>query len=94
MSSHNHPKTEQTDLHDANDASLDASLSFESAVAALESIVADMESGKLELNDSLAAYKRGAKLLQICQKSLQDAEQQVRILSENALTEFKPIDDA
>jgi len=33
---------------------------FEAALAELEQVVADMESGKLSLEDSLAAYKRGA----------------------------------
>jgi exodeoxyribonuclease VII small subunit len=41
--------------------------SFESALAELESIVATMEGGQLPLAESLAAYKRGAELLQFCQ---------------------------
>jgi exodeoxyribonuclease VII small subunit len=50
-----------------------------------------MESGQLPLEQSINAYKRGAELLQICQKSLSDAEQQVRILTEaNKLAEFSP----
>src|SRR5512146_2775292 len=36
---------------------------FEAAMAELEQIVSDMEAGKLSLEDSLAAYKRGAELL-------------------------------
>ncbi|MEO1767377.1 exodeoxyribonuclease VII small subunit [Thiobacter aerophilum] len=57
--------------------------SFEAALAELEKIVASMESGQLSLADSLAAYKRGSELLKLCQRQLQDAEQQVRILSES-----------
>ncbi len=57
--------------------------SFEQALAELESLVAQMESGQLPLEQSLAAYKRGTELLQYCQKSLAEAEQQVRILNEN-----------
>jgi exodeoxyribonuclease VII small subunit len=56
--------------------------SFESALAELESLVSQMESGQLPLEQSLAAYKRGAELLQYCQKSLADVEQQVRLLNE------------
>ncbi len=62
---------------------------FEAAVAELETIVSQMESGNFPLEQSLSAYKRGAKLLQICQKSLVDVEQQVRILNDaNQLTHF------
>lgn len=57
--------------------------SFEAALAELEKIVASMESGQLSLEDSLAAYKRGTELLKLCQQQLQDAEQQVRILTES-----------
>ena len=67
--------------------------SFESAIAELETLVSQMESDKLPLEQAINAYKRGAELLQICQKSLSDAEQQVRILTEaNKLADFKPND--
>jgi exodeoxyribonuclease VII small subunit len=63
---------------------------FESSLLELESIVSQMESGNLPLEQSINAYKRGAALLQSCQKSLGDAEQQVRILTEaNQLEVFE-----
>ena len=62
---------------------------YESALAELEAIVADMESGQLPLEASLAAYKRGAELLQYCRQQLADAEQQVKILEDGALQPFK-----
>jgi exodeoxyribonuclease VII small subunit len=62
--------------------------SFEAALAELETIVARMESGELPLEQSLAAYKRGAQLLQFCQAALQDAQEQVRILEAGLLQEF------
>ena len=64
------------------------SLSFEAALAELEQVVADMEAGKLSLEDSLAAYTRGAELLQHCRGKLDEAQQQVRVLEEGALKEF------
>lgn len=80
------PKTPQS-LDDSN--ALDASQSYEQAFKALEQIVATMESGQLSLEDSLAAYKRGNLLLEHCQKSLADIEQQVKILNERQqLTPF------
>lgn len=70
------------------------SLDFEAAIAELETIVDQMESGNLPLEQSVNAYKRGAELLQICRKSLTDAEQQVHILSDaNQLNTFNPSDD-
>lgn len=63
-------------------------LTFESALAEIESIVAAMEDGELPLEQSLAAYKRGAELLQFCQAQLRDAQQQVKILESGALKNF------
>lgn len=63
-------------------------LTFELALAELEQVVADMESGKLSLEDSLAAYQRGAELLRQCRSRLEDAQQQVRILEDGSLKEF------
>jgi exodeoxyribonuclease VII small subunit len=67
---------------------------FELAYAELESIVARMESGQMTLESSLTAYQRGNSLLQFCQKSLADVEQQVQILNErNQLVPFKSDDE-
>ena len=62
--------------------------SFESAMVELEQIIADMEAGKLSLENSLAAYKRGAELLAQCRTQLEDAQQQVRVLDEGVLKNF------
>lgn len=68
--------------------------SFEQAYAELENIVARMESGQMTLASSLEAYQRGNHLLQFCQKSLADVEQQVQILNErNQLMPFKSDDE-
>jgi len=62
--------------------------SFEAALAELEQVVAEMETGQLPLEGALAAYKRGAELLQQCRGRLEDAQQQVRILEEGTLKNF------
>lgn len=64
--------------------------SFEAAVAELDGIVHRMEDGSLSLEQSLAAYKRGAELVQYCQKTLADVQQQVKILEAGL---FKPFED-
>ena len=65
-----------------------APASFEAALAELEEIVAAMEGGALPLRESLVAYKRGAELLQFCQSTLKDAEQQVQIFEKGLLKAF------
>ncbi|UCV20455.1 exodeoxyribonuclease VII small subunit [Ferribacterium limneticum] len=66
-----------------------ADMKFETALAELENIVSSMEGGKLELEASIAAYKRGMELMKHCQGQLANAEEQIRIL-ENG--EFKDVD--
>lgn len=66
-----------------------ADMKFETALGELENIVQSMEGGKLELEDSIAAYRRGMELMQHCQAQLADAEEQIRIL-ENG--QFKDVD--
>jgi exodeoxyribonuclease VII small subunit len=61
---------------------------FEAALTELEKIVASMEAGQMPLEQSLAAYKRGAELLKFCQAALQDAQQQVKVLEDNVLKSF------
>ena len=63
--------------------------SLEAALAELEKIVSSMEAGQMPLEQSLAAYKRGAELLKYCQAALQDAQQQVKVLEDGILKDFK-----
>lgn len=72
----------------AKKAGAQKSEGFEAAMAELEQIVSDMEAGKLSLEDSLAAYKRGAELLSYCRSRLEDAQQQVRVLEDSVLKDF------
>lgn len=69
-------------------------LPFERAVVELESIVQRMESGSLTLEESLAAYRRGAALVARCRAALSDAQQQVRILEGELLKPFAADDGA
>lgn len=55
-------------------------LSFREAMAQLEQIVSQLESGTLELEASLERYAYGVSLLSSLQKRLKDAEQQVEVL--------------
>lgn len=59
--------------------------SYEAAMAELEALVASMESGALPLEESLAAYRRGAELVRYCQQMLERVEQQVKVLEGDTL---------
>lgn len=66
-------------------------LSFETAIAELEQIVAQLESGDLELEQSLKLFERGIELTRVSQNKLQEAEQKVQILMEkNGQLELQP----
>lgn len=67
--------------------------SFENALSELETLVERMETGQLSLEQSLAAYKRGAELLKLCQSQLADAQQQVKVLEAGALRNFAADDE-
>ena len=62
----------------------------EAALAEREAIVASLEGGQLPLQESLAAYKRGAELVAFCQTALKDAQQQIEILEKGVLKTFAP----
>ncbi|WP_420431459.1 exodeoxyribonuclease VII small subunit [Hyphobacterium sp.] len=54
-----------------------ADMSFEAALAELESIVQQLESGDVGLEKSIAIYERGAALKAHCEKKLREAELKV-----------------
>ena len=52
-------------------------MSFEDAMKELEGVVAKLESGDVQLEDSIQLYERGAALKEHCQKKLAEAEEKV-----------------
>lgn len=54
-----------------------AALSFEEALAELEKIVTELESGKAPLERSIEVYERGAALKAHCEKKLEAARLRV-----------------
>ena len=55
-------------------------MTFREAAAELDGIVRQLESNSMELEDTLASYERGVKLIAALQKRLSDAEQKVEVL--------------
>ena len=58
-------------------------MKFEEAYKRLEEILQAMNSGKVELDDSLKLYEEADKLIVTCQKKLTEAEKKIEILVKN-----------
>lgn len=56
-------------------------MSFEAAMAELEAVLAQLESGDVALDDSIALYERGAALKSRCEKKLKEAEEKVAAIT-------------
>jgi exodeoxyribonuclease VII small subunit len=56
------------------------SAGFEQTLAELEQLVAQMESGKLPLDEALKQFERGVQLTRECQEALQSAQARVQVL--------------
>lgn len=54
--------------------------SFEQSLTDLQQIVAQLEAGSLGLEQSLAEFERGVKLLRTCYRILETAEQRIELL--------------
>ena len=55
---------------------------FESAVGELETIVKNLESGELSLEESLQLFERGVQLSRFCHGRLEDAERRIELLTD------------
>ncbi|HET9916193.1 MAG TPA: exodeoxyribonuclease VII small subunit [Candidatus Binatia bacterium] len=53
---------------------------FEGALAELEEVVEQLESGDLPLDDSLAAFEKGVGLVKFCNQKLNEVEKKVELL--------------
>lgn len=59
---------------------------FEAALAELERIVSQMESGQQSLEEAMSTFQRGMELSRLCEAGLKDAEQRVeRLVAENGI---------
>ncbi len=60
------------------------SLNLEKALADLETLVEELESGDLPLEKAMKKFEEGIKLTRGCQAALKDAQQKVEILLQSA----------
>lgn len=59
-----------------------SNISFEEAIERLESAVAKLESGKLDLDQSIAVYEEAVSLVRICNERINAAALKVKLLTE------------
>lgn len=67
-------------------------IKFEDALKRLEDIVEKLESGSLELEESIQLFEEGVKLSLYCQQQLKKAEGRVQRLVKNLNGEFELLD--
>ncbi len=63
--------------------SRDTAVDFEESLNQLESLVEEMESGDLTLEESLVAFERGVALARTCKEALRQAEERIAQLTED-----------
>jgi exodeoxyribonuclease VII small subunit len=56
---------------------------FEEALQELEKVVEQLESGDLSLEDSLAAFEDGVRLVKYCNQKLTEVEKRIELLVKN-----------
>ena len=56
-------------------------MSFEEALARLEEIVGEMDSGKAELDKLLELFEEGTTLVRKCKKELDNAEKKIKLVT-------------
>lgn len=57
-------------------------MNFESELKKLENIVAELEKGELNLDESVTKFEEGIKISKECNKMLEEAEKKITILLE------------
>jgi len=68
---------------------------FEEAVEELERVVEQLESGELSLEDSLAAFENGVRLVKLCNQKLTEVERKIELLvkDKDGKLQLKPLED-
>ena len=61
-----------------------AELRFEAALGRLESLVEELDGGELDLEDSLAKFEEGIKLVRLCSERLANAKVRIAELERTA----------
>lgn len=65
---------------------------FESRLERLRDVVDKLERGDLPLEEGVALYKEGLKLVKACGKQLESARNEVKVVSEGLVREFDALE--
>tara|TARA_B110000014_G_C19815737_1_gene423388 strand:+ start:144 stop:377 length:234 start_codon:yes stop_codon:yes gene_type:complete len=69
-------------------------INLEQSLKDLESLVAELETGELPLEEAMKKFENGIKLTRACQTALKEAEQKVEILlNDNKTDTFAPLEN-
>jgi|TARA_B100001094_G_C18145615_1_gene780495 exodeoxyribonuclease VII small subunit len=69
-------------------------INLEQSLKDLESLVAELETGELPLEEAMKKFEHGIKLTRACQTALKEAEQKVEILlNDNKTDTFAPLEN-
>lgn len=80
--------SEDDDVEDLED------LTFEEALDRLQTIVDDLESGDLGLEEAMDAFEKGNELAEICRRRLDEAEGKLEeLLDDGETVEFEAPDE-
>ena len=71
---------------------MEQQMNYEQAQARLEQIIRAMENDKIPLEESLALYEEGVRIVRRLSAELDDAERKIRILQQNAQGEIVAVD--
>ncbi len=62
---------------------------FEEQLAQLEEIVRELDSDELPLEKAIAAYERGVKLSLVLNKTLEEAQRKIEVLTQTARGDYQ-----
>lgn len=65
------------------------SFQFERALVRLEQIVEQMESGEMDLDESLALYQEGMELMAKCRAKLEEARGKIKLITRDSQGKLK-----
>ncbi|MCL2382979.1 MAG: exodeoxyribonuclease VII small subunit [Oscillospiraceae bacterium] len=68
---------------------MEQNINFEESMKQLETIVQELESGKLNLDDSMKKFEEGMKISKECSQHLEKAEKKITLLVQDGNGEVK-----
>ncbi|MBQ6924288.1 MAG: exodeoxyribonuclease VII small subunit [Kiritimatiellae bacterium] len=67
-------------------------MNFEEKMGQLESLLGDMESGRMKLDDMITAFEKGSKLLDDCRKDLESIRTRIEKITSSGTAEEVAVD--